>query len=731
MARCDLIQMKSRFFLVGLSLSCGCAAARAADPIDLGTVGIGGGTGAQSAASSPPNPPAAAPTQTPLSVTQPSSLISGRFIEKNIPLSGTYDDIIRITPSVVANSPNGPGLSEAVNLTIRGFADGQYNVLFDGIPFADADDFTHHTSAYFMAHDLGSVNVERGPGTASTIGNATFGGTVSLLSRSPAADFNVTPYTSLGSFGTRLFGTEVDSGAVAGLNGGSLMLDVEHVQSDGYLTGSGQERSDVFFKAVQPIGENTLLTIVATTERQHQYVPVGATREQIAAIGPNFGLSGSPTAQNYFGYNSETYRTDFAYVGIQSQLTDQVSLDNKIYTYALYRHFRNGEDVNGETPNGTAFSPTDVPGQAARNDLRAFGDVFRLSDNTDFGVIRVGLWLEHQGNQRSQTEVDMTLGGVPNPVLSPVTGVAGSATIDRLQRETLDTLQPYIEADWKITEALTLTPGIKGAIFDRNVDAPVMEGTRLTLHTDATYAAPVPALVLHYAITPTWSAYAQVAKGFLAPQLQFLDVPDPKSNPVQPEQTWNYQIGTSWHGKPLGISADVYYIDFSNMVGSRTVGSETQVFNEGGVNYLGVEGDATLSVGSGFSLYANGSVNSARQTSNNAPVPNTPQATMAGGILYDRDGWYGSAIDKWVGARYGDVDRQQGLAPFNQLDFNVGGRLTGLVPRVPPIKVQFSLLNVLDSGKIFALAGYTAANNTPLWFTQPGRSAFASVSVQF
>ena len=715
--------------------------ARADDALDLGTVGIGGGPGdATVAAPPPPATPltaalakglAGAPTSTPLSATQPTSTISGAYIQDNVPPTGTYDDIVRIAPSTAAASPNGPGLADAADLTIRGFSDGQYNVTFDGIPFGDSDDFSHHTSAYFMTHDLGSVSVDRGPGSAATIGFATFGGTISLLSRNPAPAAGGALYTSLGSYGTRLFGLELDTGPVARLDGGAMTLDLEHVNSDGALTESGQQRAAVFYKAVQPLGEGTLLTLVATAEQQRQFQPGGATRAQIAAYGPSFALSNDPGSQNYDRYNNERYQTDFEYAAVQSQLADGLALDSRLYTYALYRHFSNGEDVNGETPNGTAFSPADVPGQMARNDLRAYGEVARLVGALPFGEIRAGFWVEHQANSRSQYEVDMTLGGVPNPVLAPVPGVAGSAAIDRSQRETLNTAQPFVELAWTITPALTLTSGLKFVVFDRNVAAPVMEGTRLTLRTDATYRSALPAVTLHYDIRRGWSAYLQAAKGFLAPQLQVLDVADPKSNPVAPEQTWNFQAGTSWRGQRWAVSADAYYIDFDNMIGSRSVGAETEVFNEGGVNYLGLEGDATFAAGSGFSLYGNGSLNSARQRSDGAPVPNAPQATLAGGVLYRQGAWNGSVINKWGGARYGDTERRQGLDPFNQLDLNAGWVSSAAFPGMLPVKVQASALNVLDSRKVNALAGYTVAANTPLFFTQAGRSAFVSASVQF
>lgn len=105
-----------------------------------------------------------APSLAPLDAVQPTSVISQDFIAKNLPPTVNYDEAIKFSPSVFDTAPNGPGLAESQNISIRGFQDGQFNVTFDGIPWGDSNDFTHHTTSYFMAHDLGEVSVDRGPG---------------------------------------------------------------------------------------------------------------------------------------------------------------------------------------------------------------------------------------------------------------------------------------------------------------------------------------------------------------------------------------------------------------------------------------------------------------------------------------------------------------------------------------------------------------------------------------
>lgn len=58
-------------------------------------------------------------------------------------------------------------MMENQDTSIRGFQDGYFNVTFDGIRWGDSNDFTHHSTSYFMPQNTGSVVVDRGPGTAA------------------------------------------------------------------------------------------------------------------------------------------------------------------------------------------------------------------------------------------------------------------------------------------------------------------------------------------------------------------------------------------------------------------------------------------------------------------------------------------------------------------------------------------------------------------------------------
>jgi len=63
-----------------------------------------------------------------------------------------------------------------------------------------------------------------------------------------------------------------------------------------------------------------------------------------------------------------------------------------------------------------------------------------------------------------------------------------------------------------------------------------------------------------------------------------------------------------------------------------------------------VEAQATYFIGNGISAYANGSVNDAVFKGSKLDVPTVPRTTAALGLVFDRDGFFGSFTEKYVGS---------------------------------------------------------------------------------
>jgi iron complex outermembrane receptor protein len=185
------------------------------------------------------------------------------------------------------------------------------------------------------------------------------------------------------------------------------------------------------------------------------------------------------------------------------------------------------------------------------------------------------------------------------------------------------------------------------------------------------------------------------------------------------------------------VSADVYYINFANLIGSTTNAGNILYFNQGGVIYKGIEAEATAYAGMGISIYANGSLNSAKDKGGDLQNPgqwiaNAPKSTAALGVIFNRAEWYASLIDKYVGTRYGDVGQAIPLAAYSTLDGALGYTVGQDGPAwLRNASLKLALNNLADSHKISALAGYTGGAGTPLYWVIPGRSVFATLTVPF
>ncbi|MGB6307175.1 MAG: TonB-dependent receptor [Steroidobacteraceae bacterium] len=695
-----------------------------------------------------------APSQGSLVATQPQSIVGSDFIQNNDSPAVNYTDIIKFTPSVWTVDPNGPGLMENQGTSIRGFQDGQFNVTLDGIPWGDSNDFTHHSTSYFMSQDLSNVVVDRGPGNAATIGDATFGGTVYMQSDDPKKTMGLTTLASFGSFNTQLYGVRADTGEISEWGGTRAFLSVKQLSSDGYLTNSPLNRTNSFLKVIQPVNDFTDITLVSNLNKLKQTPPVGATAAQMAAFGLNYGYNNDQDSQGYYNYNVDKITTDYEYIGLNSKFSGW-TIDNKLYTYAYYHDGWNGEDVGGvlpngamsagDFPNGTVNGPNDVPGQQLTNNYRSVGDILRLSYDLGFGEAQFGGWFDHQTNFRELTEIDFTDHQAYNPILVPLPAGAlpEAAYTDRLQHNQLFTRQAYGQFIWHVVKDLDITAGDKYVNFERVIVAPVNQGTELPLDYSQTWTRNLPSLDAHYKLMDNWSAYAQWSKGFLAPNLNVLYVDDPGKNTLQPQATTNVQVGTTWVSQAFNVSVDAYTINFSNEIAPFFIvlpdGESVKQFqNLGVVKYKGVEAEGTYNVGFGLSVYANATVNSARQQSDQSWVPETPNRTAALGLLYSQGPVQASLVDKYVGVRYGDTEDAYRFGGYSTADAAINYFFNDSFMALKHAKVGLTMQNLTDRKPIYFLAGYSAGstpvgyvNGNPMFFTVPGRSFQVNLSASF
>ena len=237
----------------------------------------------------------AAPSQGSLTARSAQSLISAEYIQNYTSPISDYSQVLQMAPGTFSVAANGPGLGDTKTF-FRGFKDGQYSMTYDSIPFNDTNDPTHHSWAFFPAQTIGSTVFDRSPGSAQTIGPSTYGGSVSLLSRSLNADRLLNGTISYGSFNTKLFDMDFNTGRFGSGGKQRFMFDLHDMRSDGYQTFNFQHRVAFSAKYNYQLSDNSSISAFTSIMHLSSNTPnqKGSTRAQYAQFGDNFLMTDNP-----------------------------------------------------------------------------------------------------------------------------------------------------------------------------------------------------------------------------------------------------------------------------------------------------------------------------------------------------------------------------------------------------------------------------------------------------
>ncbi|HXB72966.1 MAG TPA: carboxypeptidase regulatory-like domain-containing protein, partial [Candidatus Acidoferrales bacterium] len=184
---------------------------------------------------------ASAPSGNTLEATSAKTEVSSDFIRNFMSPVADYAEYVNYAPGTFSSNPNGIGLGQGKTF-FRGFADGQYTMTFDGIPFEDTNSPTHHSWANFPSGWTDAVDFDRSPGRASDFGPTNFGGSINLQSPQLSSDPNIRGTINYGSFNTRVLQLDAESGLFGPGSRNSFLMNIQQLLSDGYQTYNRQKR---------------------------------------------------------------------------------------------------------------------------------------------------------------------------------------------------------------------------------------------------------------------------------------------------------------------------------------------------------------------------------------------------------------------------------------------------------------------------------------------------------
>ncbi len=689
---------------------------------------------------------ATTPTKASLDQTEPQSIISRSIIENSISETADYTQIALIAPSVSnPGAVNGAGWGEANKMVIRGFQDGEFNTMYDGIPFGDTNNPTHHTNSYFPASTIGALVVDRGPGEAGDIGQSNYGGNVKMFSNKITSDANTTLRETLGSFGGWQSVAVLQTGKIDELGGLSGFFNIQANGANGEQTYSSLHANNLTAKFALPIGNTWTVTVFATKNYNfsHNTDNSGATLAQVAMYGKDFNLSNDPTKATYYGYNYIIKNTNFEYIKASGDLPWGFKLDNTAYGYFYSNNTFTANDVahadvlqsvdpkdyavsygtyvTNSVVGGakTASNPNDVIGYNKLNKYHVLGDIAHFTRDFSFGELRAGGWWEAASTNRHTYDYDATLGtNVPDQHEKTIcaaydnTGTcttneptAYSTLYDATSYQEFSSwwqAQYFADFEWKVTDNLTITPGIKQVMMKRTVNAPVLKSPRTPSQNYDTFNKTLNFLTVNYKILKNWSVYGEYATGASLPPIADLYVTDVALNTAEPQTTTNYQLGTVFQSRHIAIDADVYKIDVNNLY---TVDPTGQFYyNSGQAHYKGVEGQISYAFDNGLTVFTNGSINKTRDGAG-YEIAKAPENTFGTGVLYHMGPLSTSLLYKRTGQQFMKTDPTSYLVkPYDSTDLAVNWDMTQRV------RIKFQVSNLFDHRPVTSIKTGKSSN---------------------
>ena len=715
-----------------------------------------------------------------LDMASPRTEITSQYIRQFTSPVTDFSDITQAAPGTISYSTNGIGNGQA-KTWFRGFKDGDFTTTWDGVPFQDSNDPTHHSWAYVPAPAISYVDFDRSPGTASDVGPTNFAGSVHYFSPKMGNTMTIKGTDSYGSFNTNQYQGEFNSGLFGGRNPkANLWFEGHHMTSDGYQTNNDQQRTAGTLKFSYKFSDKTYFSIVGTSVIVDSNTPDSdPTRQQIAVHGDNYIMDSTPTNPNgtadslYYKFYTYHVPTNFEVISFSKEF-GRWRLETKPYTYSYSNHQHLFKNQNQELTGNSIYAPISVPVTATSavdklNQYNRGGNITTLSAISRFGVFRIGNWYEYTTTHRYQLKTD------------PRTWVDSTKLADLKFHEYFITnsAQPYVEFQLVSIPRLTITAGVKSALYTMSLnqlaDGSTVGNLGCTSTTiagcagisakhDAFYNNILPSVEANYRLISNWSIYGQYGRGNEIPPSSVFDVTGAQvATTPKPTTASTFQGGTVLKLDRVLFDADAYHITYDSAYSSYKVTDSTRpdfgdsyYYATPNRNTIGFEAESNIVVTRGLSLVVNGTIGQAKYNAaqasalgNGTVVPATgvqwvggvAKNTASGGITYQDHGLDFGFFNKRVGGRYvdnGAVHEATTLAPFwmNNLFVNYTLRRNALFDQS---KIKLSVNNLFDGHNVVGLSPGVAATSTvpfaPNALDQlqllPGRSIMITFQVGF
>lgn len=372
-----------------------------------------------------------------------------------------------------------------------------YLFLQDGIPVQSSGFFNHNGLAYTTYGSASSVEVLKGTGSA-LYGSDAMAGTINVLSATePTKELKKSLHTNIGSDGYKSISTTL-SDAIDQKKSYSLGVRYDH--NDGWREHSKSERLEANGRFDYLMNKDNFVKIVfAASKTDAQQADDFLNYSNIEN-----GSAAASDDPNYYTALSKTdVRRQFDYARLSAEFINYALEDAEISVTPYVRYNRNRYVATWET---TLPSNDSVQ--------QSVGLLNKIKFEPTWGRIIAGLDTEYtHADQQNNQEYDYNA--------SILKGAIYDYTVDYYS------LSPYIHTDYKVSNVLTLSGGIRYDSSHYTYDNKISDGNVFNIYYRTSdrkdsFKHTSPKLSLSYQPSAELNLYARYANGFRIPQASML-----------------------------------------------------------------------------------------------------------------------------------------------------------------------------------------------------------------
>jgi iron complex outermembrane recepter protein len=464
--------------------------------------------------------------------------------------------LAQTVPGVFTSNDSGNGIGYSY-FSIRGFGQARTRVMLNGAPLNDAEsgELFFIDLADFMS-TAGDVQVQRG-----VAGLSGLGGAVDFTTAAPAVRPSFSAQLGAGSYGTTRLALLWDSGLVNGT--WAFSARYSKIQTDGYRDQSWVDMWNYYLSAAH-YGARSRARLVLFGGPEQTHLAYNGIDQQTL----DGGVTGDPDRDRrtnpitWPGEIDNFFQPHYQFVH-EVDFSPTTKFSQTLYAFqgsGYYDQFRARRWLfEYDLP------PVQLPGGGAiaRTDLVRRRNV----DEWDAG------WVPTLSHLFGRLEVDLNgevrihrahhVGEVTWAQYYPVGVDPNHRYYD--YRVSKDTAVGAVNLRYAANPRLTLTGGLQVSHHVYELSDDQLKGVAFT--TPYTFVLPRAGAIVKLA--PAGEAYVSVARGMREPF--FRNLYDPQDYystivPLDPEDVWNVEAGTSWRGSSWRVRANGFWMNFLNEI---------------------------------------------------------------------------------------------------------------------------------------------------------------------